>query len=382
MKTKVLIVGILILYCPNVFSEEKSFKDEYTQQKLLKNFEKSNLYEKMNEKDFNILVDNPLLISEALYLKKDRYSLIENRRPDLMPESVPIAWNNIEKYKKCEDIKNEMSESSLEGNPTDIGKEKLYYSNCLINPSTPYKGNNYEKIKERLGVIYDSNKQPACTVLRLSNKYIITARHCLYFYSGSFNVQKKYMLDWSFRFPFINHELSFNDIDTIYLPVVRNDHIEFLKKSYKKDDVIDLVDNNSLRQDYILIEIKNNEFPYIESIKIKKADENEKLYFYGYYSRYKSFEDLNASKGFMQSDVGRCQVLKYNLENKCIYHGCNSIKGYSGAPLLTYENNQFFLIGVHTSGDQKEARCETDVPNLSTVNVGVSVLDVNNFLIN
>ena len=323
---------------------------------------------------------------------------VQSRRYDPSTSNIKIAWDT-ERFDQCQNVKRKKLGIQTQGGIASPYEEveKSFYQSCLSKPNPTVQEDSFNRIvqedsfnriKDRLGILYMDNL-PICTVLQLSQKYIITARHCFFdvLIDGGtksdviLNKIGKMNLTWEIKFPFQNKVVKDTQANIIYLPIVEGSTTQFVKYDYLNiNGGISLKNVDSRRQDYILLEVQDGILAQAENIKIENYQKDEKIYFYGYYSPYWKFDELKDGYGFMQSDVGRCQVLKKDSNNNCIYHGCSTIEGNSGTPLLVYRDHQFKIIGIHSSANAKESSCYTQDKTVSWANIGLTILDVNNFL--
>lgn len=392
--------------------KEKKIKEEfkaYSQNSKNKNYENKDILDFMPPKTLDNLKYGPEDIQSALNKfgldenLESRFRIIkenspnQSRRPDESLPDTKIAWENWgeDRFDMCEKTKKNLSKGMQEGlinitNTKAKGLEKDFYKNCLSKPNVVGTEDNFHKIKNRFGIL-TVNGFPMCTVIRLSSSYIITARHCLFSLpKGGINKfpvtlpqLNNGVVNWEIEFPFLEKTVKNTQANIIYLPKSDGSKTDLVRYDYLqiKDGI--LINNiASYRQDYMLLEVQAGVLPKVDSIKIESYRKDEKLYFYVYKDLYKESNDLKNGDSFMQSNVGRCQVLAKDPDSNCIYHGCASIKGNSGTPLLVYRDNQFKIIGIHSSAaNSKESLCQIKDENLAWTNIGLTVLDINNTVI-
>ena len=139
-----------------------------------------------------------------------------------------------------------------------------------------------------------------------------------------------------------NHVLNKNDIDNnkiINIMInseVKKIEIDNLRKKYT---------NSDKNIDITIIEIKPNKdkiYNYLEIDDINKKKENIELEYKNksIYILHNPNEELSVSYGLMNKII----------DNKKIYHYCNTGEGSSGSPILSLKT--FKIIGIHYGGDK------------------------------
>lgn len=391
--------------------KEKKLKEE---SKIYSKISKNKNYENKDTLDFMIpkTSDNFNSGPEKIQLTLNNFGLdkhlesrfliikdnspTQSRRPDESPPNTKIAWDTWDNWGKdrfymCEQAKKNLSKGMQEGNinltnTKAKGIENDFYKLCLSEPNVVGTEDNFFKVRNRLGVLLVDNF-PMCTVIRLSSRYIITARHCLFsLLKGridKFPLTLTQVLNWEIYFPFLEKTVKDTQANIIYLPKSDGIKTDLVRYDYLQIKGGILINNiASYRQDYMLLEVQAGVLPKVDNLKIENYRKDEKLYFYVYENLYKKFDDFKNRNIFMQSNVGRCQVLAKDPDSNCIYHGCASIKGNSGTPLLVYRDNQFKIIGIHSSAtNPKGSSCQIKDENLAWTSFGLTVFDINNAVI-
>lgn len=78
---------------------------------------------------------------------------------------------------------------------------------------------------------------------------------------------------------------------------------------------------------------------------------------------------------FIASAVRGCSVASERSANGCFAHGCQSIKGFSGAPIFRVKSNDSIslsVIGIHIGGsDLNTPPCIPE--SVKYLNIGVTV---------
>jgi len=129
-----------------------------------------------------------------------------------------------------------------------------------------------------------------------------------------------------------------------------------------------------LRGDFVLLELDRDvtAAPPIDFDPNLELSRNEPIVIYGYYyvARLRGGQDDSAMRS---QAAGMCQVLEH--EGSCVLHGCATVTGYSGAPLLVRRtdsagNEKFVMAALQVDSEGELSGCETRKWNRA-VNAGL-----------
>lgn len=118
--------------------------------------------------------------------------------------------------------------------------------------------------------------------------------------------------------------------------------------------------------------------------KIKFEDDptgKEELLLYGYFQYYADKDTIGnklgddpldfVGKGMRWTKAGSCVIS--TVVGNCIYHGCQSDAGFSGAPLIKrHSGDEIVIVGIHISAVTTDPVCGMDVVD-GKGNLGIKI---------
>jgi len=115
------------------------------------------------------------------------------------------------------------------------------------------------------------------------------------------------------------------------------------------------------------IEVTTDKFSsQIPTFTVRHPKIGEEILLVGYY-KYASNLNSQLSEVLRFGKSGPCRVSV--LDKGCIYYGCQTHQGFSGAPLIHLGPNSIDIIGIHLSTVSDQVECPT-VPTDGNGNLG------------
>jgi V8-like Glu-specific endopeptidase len=276
-------------------------------------------------------------------------SNIENSKSDYNPVNFKV-WENDNQYdysKQCSNpaneyisVLNEIQNSSYGLN--FLSNTKFYKSEFFVkfaNAALVYDDKCLKKIQQmpeamknitNISGMLTLNDKPYCSALRISTTRILTARHC--------------MLDNK------NKPIDIDGFAFLY-----GDY----KKSYK---ILNIVNINNLTgqkyttdEDYIGLETETagSDVPVYE---LQVPNDLAKVSVLGF-----RYYDPKNNPTVDRVRWSECNIIR--TKGNCIYHGCQSDVGFSGAPLVSIISGKIVVYGLHVSGVKPDDTCPSYVSN-------------------
>jgi hypothetical protein len=109
--------------------------------------------------------------------------------------------------------------------------------------------------------------------------------------------------------------------------------------------------------DFIELETEAFTSP-LPKYRIRPPSEGEELLLLGYY-KYSSTVNSQQNEVLRYGKSGPCRATISN--NGCIYYGCQTHQGFSGAPLIHLGQNTIDIIGIHLSTVKDQKDCPTSM---------------------
>ena len=228
----------------------------------------------------------------------------------------------------------------------------FYVLNCLAKTiadfrTTPKSERSFRAIASRTGLLIDrptaQTVRPFCMALRLTPHEIVTARHCV-----------RDILDDSER------NLGRSELRLLSDP----------SRSYKLGEVTTKAKNASDEQDWAIVRVSTSDTPIMENITpIEPAA----------VPRLRRLLIIGPNPGFqirashIASDIDH--ALRYDRSvmcffdtvsgSGCIYHRCNTLPGFSGAPIFASSDNGIQLLGIQIRSAPGDGTCaQADFANI------------------
>jgi len=259
------------------------------------------------------------------------------------------------------------------GTAKNIIKAMENYAAACLTKDLP----NYLSKKQldlAIGVIGYGEEGGICTGLRFAKDKVLTARHCFYSNDGKLD---------SIR---VNGELQALNPQKIWFQYKGSAGPE--AKYYAKQ--LDPESSGSLAtmsNDYVVVTIQDTPDP---APKLTYSDEivpGSAIFLEGYYPLAKT----DASDLQLRSTSAKgCRATP---DNGCIFHGCQSLQGMSGAPIILVPNklpkngvpDSLTIVGLHLGANDEDTRlanqCNSLTSTSNTSNIGYSLPKIPPFYI-
>lgn len=236
----------------------------------------------------------------------------------------------------------------------------FYLTNCLttINQLDPEQAT---ALRQLIGVFgYTSTNEgsqklhPFCTGMILTDKLILTARHCFGFIRDVSTDKYRPKLSGMFFSSLASPTVLVKVIAVLDNPHnVQAHQVNFYEK-----------------YDFVLAQTDVAITNVTYGIQMAEAHSKDKLIVYGYNSD--AAASVAGSSNWvdaMRADkMNTCAI--YSIPDTCIIHGCQTSEAMSGSPILRWDasSKRFDLIGVHsaTPGLLAQASSENRCPSIST----------------
>ena len=266
-----------------------------------------------------------------------------NYEQGLRTERLAIEKKDVE----CGNLARSMAEAEIDGDP--VKSEKLfrtYDSRCLgKSKDVPAPLLSVVNIT---GVLQDDSGE-FCSGFFVSKDTVMTARHCIFEENDS-SVGR-----------------YGNDISQANITFL------FGKDLNEKRSVVRLADNefyniktNQLGRidsswDYVFLKV-NQPVEDLPKVEILAGARNDKIFIYGYFGLVKSYlvEKSNKSIDYMRWSKSTACIVG-NIAGKCIYHGCSTEHGFSGAPIISQQGTGIGIVkivGIHVADTTSSNGCD------------------------
>ena len=254
-----------------------------------------------------------------------------------------------------------------------------YESACLISATKENLADGvYDKLKHSIGAIFisDTDRELVCAATRVTNEYVITARHCLIkrIIDRSNSSTVEYQKPESVTFSSIDKPQ--NEIQAL--------SFRFIDKGLSTSDealsdlndivLIQLDDKKNSGSHYVSVgpDIPEGEYillvaPSLISLKYEQKENQN------YWPNSMKFSRLQGGQRIQSKNID-IDNLSNSSKDKCIYHGLPTYFGMSGAGLFVFLSSDVdseftpYLGGIHirdgvnTSDTQRE--CGTSEYNV------------------
>ena len=331
--------------------------------------------------------EQAVLVSD--YLK----NLKENVPPpkDHEPPHYIHLRQDPEDFKKCTFLSKKIRSLTQQPIFTEMSS---YVSECLSNPKHPELDHMRNQLDAVIGVMkvdVFGIEFIECTFVRLGERLIMTARHC---FDGHDFIDEEGNISNSNVQEDVRFYIAANPRSPI-LPraIIENPYYEI------PENRLGSKKNHHHQFDYVLVETGKIKVPYI-AIELSSPEELEKLVIYGVSVLTIQMEDYKLSLQGLQTidDPGQwVNALRWDnnptcvsarVIGACIYHGCQTERKESGAPIFRYASHGMLtLLGLHTRTANEENttaskyNCQSPNDFLATGNGGISITsEMANFL--
>jgi V8-like Glu-specific endopeptidase len=202
-------------------------------------------------------------------------------------------------------------------------------------------------LKEVVGVFWNADGTPFCTGYRSGVNTVLTARHCFYekdtnhlrtpiaYFSYPGGGSTKHQVCGETASKIKNSDPSFSDLDdyievTVAGPAVAPPAIKRL--------------NGPLQQGTDLLLL--GAFPVVGLLKPHDPMQTLRM-----------------------SSAGGC--VAYEVSGGCVFDGCQTQPGSSGAPIFAKVSNELLFVGLHIQGSNESSACKPKAYRGSMFNVGI-----------
>lgn len=241
------------------------------------------------------------------------------------------------------------------GQDLDAEAVAAYVSGCLALSEHPALSSVHDRLNKIVGVMkvdWFGIETIECTVLRLGERYLMTARHC---FSGHDLMDEAGNISISNVREYVRFYLAAR-------PGLAIKPKAFIENPYYSDPQHRNGSLNNLREqfDYVLIETENIDIPFYK-VNLSIPKELDKLVILGVSVITIQLEEQQlAAVGLQTINDRKLWVRALRWDNNptcvsarvigaCMYHGCQTERKMSGAPIFgVTQGGAITLLGIHT----------------------------------
>jgi hypothetical protein len=234
---------------------------------------------------------------------------------------------------------------------------KRYEIQCLAGPQEdgPANPSNKKVLRERIGVLATS-RGAFCSAYLWSPSHLITARHCFYTLVETPRPDIPSVSDGNVYFQRLSEPGTNYEVQRIVEPSGLS--------------LVPLSDIKT-RVDFVYLKLINDIATAERAPPIADAQAWTPSFIAGYFPYASPISDsgsaLPAVDSIRWARAG-CAVVR--TSGACLYHACQTVQGFSGAPVFSLRDGNVEFAGIHTEANGRSGECV--VTGNSTGNIGVS----------
>lgn len=240
---------------------------------------------------------------------------------------------------------------------------RQYESKCLAGPQVSDDGMPSDALRERIGILTDA-RQPFCSAYVWDETHLITARHCFY---DAIAKPRAGVLD-----QLAKAEIRFERLS--------EPGVQYTATRLIEPAGLDLVDYDpvSTRVDFVYLQASRSISVARPAPTVADAAPWTAAFVAGYFPYASPVSSdgtgLSASQSIRWAKAG-CAVIA--TRGACVYHACQSVRGFSGAPIFALRGATLEFVGLHTEANGGSGECV--VAGHTKGNVGVAATRIRRY---